>query len=220
MFENIKFGPCGTDYQEEEDEFIKIWEKPDVSATASSLSKIVAVTFCKPSGDCWIQIHPDYRFVEEEIVLWMENQGRVTISRETPELGLRFYVDETDETLSRIRIRNLESRFDTFPEIPALPVGASHINLGPAVVVKAVDPVVLQKPAQNADDSNIFTDLWQPRTQSAVSSDNEIYLYSGLGGLVEFLNRIRIIKPIHFRHDPAVPILLLILDLPVDLTIE
>jgi len=96
MFENIKFGPCGPEYQDKEDEYIKIWEKtedPDVS----SVSKIVAVTFCKPSGDCWIQIHPDYRFVEKELVLWMEKQRRETKSNETSELELRFHVDETDE---------------------------------------------------------------------------------------------------------------------------
>jgi len=95
MFENIKFGPCGTEYRDEEDEYIKIWEKPDGSEI-SSVSKIVAVTFCKPSGDCWIQIHPDYRFVEKEIVLWIEKQRRKFITNETSELELRFYVDETD----------------------------------------------------------------------------------------------------------------------------
>jgi mycothiol synthase len=94
MFENIKFGPCGTEYQDEEDEYIKIWEKTDDSYI-SSVSKIVAVTLCKPSGDCWIQIHPNYRFVEKEIVLWIEKQMRE--KNNTSELELRFHVDETDE---------------------------------------------------------------------------------------------------------------------------
>ena len=96
MFENIKFGPCGTEYRDEEDEYVKIWEKTDDS-DVSSVSKIVAVTFLKPSGDCWIQIHPDHRFFEKEIVLWMEKQRKEIKSNETPELELRFYVDETDE---------------------------------------------------------------------------------------------------------------------------
>ena len=96
MFENIKFGPCGTEYQDKEDEYIKIWEKAGDS-DVSSVSKIVAVTFCKPSGDCWIQIHPDYRFVEKKIALWIERQRREIKSNETPELELRFYVDEIDE---------------------------------------------------------------------------------------------------------------------------
>ena len=96
MFENIKFGPCGTEYQDEEDEYIKIWEKADDS-DIPPVSKIVAVTFLKPSGDCWTQIHPDFRFFEKEIVLWIEKQTREIKSNETLELELRFYVDETDE---------------------------------------------------------------------------------------------------------------------------
>ena len=96
MFENIKFGPCGPEYRDEEDEYIKIWEKTDNSDSPSA-SNIVAVTFCKPSGDCWIQIHPNYRSLEKEIVLWIEKQRSEIRSNETSELELRFYVDETDE---------------------------------------------------------------------------------------------------------------------------
>lgn len=96
MFENIKFGPCGTEYQDKEDEYIRIWGKTD-DPDVSSISKMIGVTLCKPSGDCWIQIHPDYRFVEKEIVLWIEKQRREIRSNETSELEVRFYVDETDE---------------------------------------------------------------------------------------------------------------------------
>jgi mycothiol synthase len=94
-FENIKFGPCGPERQDKEDEYIKIWERTD-DPDVSSVSKIVAVTFCEPIGDCWIQIHPDYRFVEKELVLWMEKQRKETESNENSELELHFYVDETD----------------------------------------------------------------------------------------------------------------------------
>jgi mycothiol synthase len=96
MFENIKFGPCGPEYRDEEDEYIKIWEETDGS-DISSVSKMVAVTFCKPSGDCWIQIHPDYRFLEKEILLWIERQRREIESNETSGLELRLRIDETDE---------------------------------------------------------------------------------------------------------------------------
>lgn len=95
MFENIKFGPCGREYQDEEDDYIKIWGNARDS-DISSITEIVAVTFCKPSGDCWIQIHPDYRSSEKEIVLWLEKQRRIK-SSENVELELRFRVDETDD---------------------------------------------------------------------------------------------------------------------------
>jgi ribosomal protein S18 acetylase RimI-like enzyme len=96
-FENIKFGPCGTEYRDEEDEYIKVWEKAS-DLNELSIQKIVAVTFCKPSGDCWIQIHPEYRFVEKTIVGWMEKQRRETRRDNTAEISLRFYVDEVDES--------------------------------------------------------------------------------------------------------------------------
>ena len=95
MFENIKFGPCGPEYQEVEDDYIRIWENAD-SPGNSSVPKMVAVTFLKPGGDCWIQIHPDYRCLERELVLWLENQRRDLKTNKLPELELRFYVDETD----------------------------------------------------------------------------------------------------------------------------
>lgn len=96
MFENIKFGPCGEEYKNEEDEHIKIWEEIDESKGSSS-SKIVAVTIRKPPSHCWIQIHPDYRFLEEKIVLWIEKQRKGMKNNETQELEIRLYVEETDE---------------------------------------------------------------------------------------------------------------------------
>jgi len=96
MFENIRFGPCGSEYRDEEDKYVKIWEVTG-SGGLSSVKKISAVTFLKPSGDCWIQIHPDCRFLEKEIVPWLEEQRRKAKSSENAESELRFRVDETDE---------------------------------------------------------------------------------------------------------------------------
>jgi GNAT superfamily N-acetyltransferase len=64
MFENMKFGPGGTDYKDEEDEYVKIWTVPDDS-------EIVAVSIIKPSLYCWIHIYPDYRYLEKEIAEWI-----------------------------------------------------------------------------------------------------------------------------------------------------
>jgi mycothiol synthase len=95
-FENVKFGPCGPEYRDEDDEYIKIWRKTDDDIPSGA--KMVAVTFCEPSGDCWIQIDPSHRSNEREIVLWMETQSRKMERGENPERKLRFYVDERDET--------------------------------------------------------------------------------------------------------------------------
>lgn len=96
MFENTKFGPCGAEYTDGEDEYIKIWDRID-DANLSSVTKMVAVTILKPSGDCWIQIHPYYRNVEEKIVLWSETQRNKTRGSENFKSELFFRVDETDD---------------------------------------------------------------------------------------------------------------------------
>ncbi|NHK32501.1 MAG: GNAT family N-acetyltransferase [Asgard group archaeon] len=82
-FENRRFGPCGTEYQDEEDDLVKIWED-----TKESKPKIVAVTILNSSGANWINIHPNYRFLEKELILWIENQ--------TKEYN-NFYVLENDQ---------------------------------------------------------------------------------------------------------------------------
>lgn len=95
-FENIRFGPCGPEYRDEDDVYIRLWHKIDDDDNPCA-SKIVAVTFCEPSGDCWIQIHPDHRADERQLVDWIEKQRREMKCDENQERELRFYVDETDE---------------------------------------------------------------------------------------------------------------------------
>ena len=87
-FENTKFGPGGTEYLDEEDEYTKIWE--------GSQSKIVAVSIVKPSGGCWIHIHPDHLDIEREIVLWIEEQRKKTKKNSDDMVGYRFVVEEHD----------------------------------------------------------------------------------------------------------------------------
>ncbi len=75
-FENRKFGPCGeTEYQDEEDELVKIWEEIDESDPTSK-PKIVAVNILESSPICWINIHPDYRYLEAEIISDLEDTKR------------------------------------------------------------------------------------------------------------------------------------------------
>ena len=95
-FENIKFGPCGEEYRDEQDEYVKIWEERDGSE-GSSRSKIVAVTVRESPSNYWIHIHPNYRALEKEIVLWIEKQRKVMKEEETQELELCFCVLGTDK---------------------------------------------------------------------------------------------------------------------------
>ncbi|MHA1481728.1 MAG: GNAT family N-acetyltransferase [Candidatus Thorarchaeota archaeon] len=87
MFENTKFGPGGTEYLDEEDEYIKIWEDD---------SKVVAVTIIKPARASTILIHPDYRNLEKTIVLWIEDLKIQTKSATDDKVVVGFLVPESD----------------------------------------------------------------------------------------------------------------------------
>jgi ribosomal protein S18 acetylase RimI-like enzyme len=99
MFENRKFGPGGPLYTDEDDEFVKIWEDPNIS----SESKMIAVTIRKPSGTCWIQIHPDYREVEKYVIKTLEVLIQETKKNQDGETKIQFLVAESD----RIRQEHL-----------------------------------------------------------------------------------------------------------------
>lgn len=91
MFENMWRGPCGpTMYQDEEDEYVKIWEN-EVRETA-------AVTISKPSGDCRLFIHPDYRSHEEEdaLIASLEKQQSDMRTGDTPKM---YFIVESGDTL-------------------------------------------------------------------------------------------------------------------------
>ena len=87
MFENLQYGPCGSPYKEEEDEYVKIWEDDSVG--------IVAFTVCKPAGDCQIQIHPDYRDLEDMLIESVENQAKEMKADES-EKKIYFTVEAGD----------------------------------------------------------------------------------------------------------------------------
>ncbi|MHA1666059.1 MAG: hypothetical protein ACTSW7_01655, partial [Candidatus Thorarchaeota archaeon] len=85
MFENTKFGPGGTEY--EEDEYIKIWDADNVG--------IIAVTICKPSGDCRIFMHPDFRNHEGTFVESLESQ-RAEMKTDDSPIKMYFVVEAGD----------------------------------------------------------------------------------------------------------------------------
>jgi ribosomal protein S18 acetylase RimI-like enzyme len=87
MIENLKFGPCGTPYQDEEDEYVKIWEDGEKG--------IVAITICKPSEQSRILIHPDYRTHEEMLIESLENRVK-KMQIDKPKKGIFFTVQAGD----------------------------------------------------------------------------------------------------------------------------
>jgi len=95
--ENLKFGPGGTEYRDEEDEYLKIWEAFDEAQQITL--RIIAVSYTKPSGDCWLSVHPNYTSVAREIVLWMWNRVKEMKGGKVEEVNMKFVVDDDDEDL-------------------------------------------------------------------------------------------------------------------------
>jgi ribosomal protein S18 acetylase RimI-like enzyme len=95
--ENLKFGPGGTEYLDEEDEYLKIWEAFD-EAHQNAL-RIIAVSYTKPSGNCWLSVHPHHTSAAREIVLWMQNRVKEMKGDEGKEVKMNFVVDDNDEEL-------------------------------------------------------------------------------------------------------------------------
>ena len=87
--ENLKFGPGGTEYRDEEDEYLKIWEAS--SKTQQNALKITAISYTKPSGNCRLSVHPNDTSAVRKIVLWMQNRVR--------EVEMKLVVDEDDEDI-------------------------------------------------------------------------------------------------------------------------
>jgi ribosomal protein S18 acetylase RimI-like enzyme len=97
-FENLRFGPCGSEYNDSRDEFIKIWE-----SESSSERGIVAVTVLEPDREGWLLVHPLHKNVERDIIKWMEERTRALADpSESPELRIMSRSVDTE------RIRLLE----------------------------------------------------------------------------------------------------------------
>ena len=95
MFENRKFGPGGSEYTDEDDEQVRLWEEFEDQEEPTE-SKIVAVTICKPSGYGYIQIHPNYRLLEKELVLYMEEQRKSQGSKDASGIEMKLVLAESD----------------------------------------------------------------------------------------------------------------------------
>ncbi|MHA2209511.1 MAG: GNAT family N-acetyltransferase [Candidatus Thorarchaeota archaeon] len=93
--ENVKYGPGGTVYLDEEDEYLKIWEEIDEENKVAL--RIIALSFTKPSGECWLSIHPDYMSEFKGIIHWMEDRVREMKKDEGKEPKISLVVDDDDE---------------------------------------------------------------------------------------------------------------------------
>jgi ribosomal protein S18 acetylase RimI-like enzyme len=93
--ENVKYGPGGTEYLDEEDEYLKIWEIVDEAK--EDAQRIIALSYTKPSGECSLSMHPDYMSEFKAIVNWMEARVRELREEEGKGPKIAMVVDDEDE---------------------------------------------------------------------------------------------------------------------------
>ena len=75
--ENQKYGPCGPDYSFKDDEAFSIWRISDKME-----SDIVAVSHRGSAANYHIEVHPDYKTMEQELFQEIEKLEKSIIGRE------------------------------------------------------------------------------------------------------------------------------------------
>lgn len=98
--ENVKFGPGGTEYLDAEDEFLKVWETCEV--TQPTPRRMIAVSYTKPPGRCWLSVDPNYVSMAREIVPWMHDRVKELRGDKEGDAKMSFVVDDDDADFIRV----------------------------------------------------------------------------------------------------------------------
>ncbi len=88
-------GPCGPEYQDEEDGLVKIWEELD-EHDATRPPKIVAISVFTDRPDSFLSIHPDYTHYAREIVLDLEKRKASMPPCDEKGVRIAFWVEDDD----------------------------------------------------------------------------------------------------------------------------
>ena len=130
-FENRKVGPCGTIYQDEEDNEVKIW---------LDRKKIVAVTILQES-DLYINTHPDYKFVELEIIQWAEEERKKLKENSVEENTLNIVAIESDSKRISLleKLGYINTGFVEYSRIRPLDLPIPDYDLPEGYEVKQLD---------------------------------------------------------------------------------
>src|ERR1700680_2062234 len=86
-------------------------------------------------------------------------------------------------------------------EVAGHPVGGSEVDLFVAVVPEIEDAGVLEKPPNDAYNSDSIADSGNSRPKAADAADDQIDLNAGLRSFVEMCNNVRVNERIDFRDD-------------------
>src|SRR5437868_3837524 len=121
-----------------------------------------------------------------------------------------------ENPIPQSRGRDWPRDLDPAEEIPRHPVGARKKYFRLSGILETVNAAVLEKPADDADDANVFAHLRNLRPQTTNAAHDEIDGDFGAGGFVELLDDLAIDQRIHFRDDSGRFARARICDLAVD----
>ncbi len=97
QLENVKFGPGGTAYHDDEDEYLKIWEAHDTTRHLSG--SMVGLSYTPPSGNCGLSVHPNCISAAREMLVWMQKRVKNLKKDNGGQGPVRLPVDDADTEL-------------------------------------------------------------------------------------------------------------------------
>ena len=115
-----------------------------------------------------------------------------------------------------VRLLHRAQDFDSSVQISPHQVGGADEDFGRAAIFKVVDSAVLQESADDGDDGNVFAQSIHSGSQTADSSDNELYLDSSFTRDVESVDYFWIDQGIELEDNPTLAIFSVGLDLGLD----
>src|SRR5262249_12302800 len=109
--------------------------------------------------------------------------------------------DVVNNLIAKRRRLDWKSELDSPVKIARHPVRAGKENPRLPGIFKVENPAMLEKSANDADDTNVFAQTRNLRTQATDPPPDQINGYIGAGSFIEFLDDLLIDQRVHLRHD-------------------
>src|SRR5215813_12008628 len=106
-----------------------------------------------------------------------------------------------NDLISQRRRLDWESQLDSPVKIARHPIRAGKENPRLTGIFKIKYPAVLEKPANDADNTDVFAETWNFRTQATDPANDQINGHICAGCFIELLNNLLIHQRIHLRND-------------------